>query len=395
VQKRLEEGGSTVLLTPTVISPSAREVVRKFIQSNPNTEWIQYDEVSASGIREAHLDLFGAAVIPGYHFNRAEYILSFDADFLGTWLSPVEFTRGYAETRELSKENPHMSKHIQVESGLSMTGSNADERYPVTPGESMLMLGSIYNKLVAGTASPGVSAPQCESDVSRFVEDLQKHKGKSIVVSGSNDPSVQKLVAGINYLLDNYGATLDLERTIELKKGNDKEFFAFQSALEKGEVDNLLMVDVNPVYSLGNSFALDKAGFTLYMGTSLNETAEASQVICPDHHYLEAWGDAEAVKGSYSLQQPCIHPIFSTRSWQDSLLVWAGQHRSYHDFLQYWWETEMAPPGEKENTQWWEKTLQSGLWHDEKVPQAVAAGYSAPNVEIQAPQVPIPCEMVT
>lgn len=386
VSSRLAEGGSTVILTPTVISPSTAEVVRKFIQSNPNTEWIQYDEVSASGIREAHKDIFGTAVIPGYHFNQAEYILAFDADFLGTWLAPVEFARDYAATREVSKENPNMSKHVHVESGLSMTGSNADERFPVTPGESMLMLAAIYNKLASGAGFPAVLAPQCETDISHFVDDLLQHKEKSIVVSGSNDPAVQKLVVGINFMLDNYGTTLDMERTIEVKRGDDRQFSSFLQSLEKGDVDNLLMMDVNPVYSLGGFEALDKAGFTLYMGTTLNETAEACQMICPTNHYLEAWGDAEPVKGSYSLQQPCIHPIFSTRSWQDSMLIWAGQHRSYRDLLQFWWETKIAPSDEKENPQWWALTLQAGIWHNENAPQSKSTAYSAPRIELNPPK---------
>jgi anaerobic selenocysteine-containing dehydrogenase len=88
------------------------------------------------------------------------------------------------------------------------------------------------------------------------------------------------------------------------------------------------MVDVNPAYSLpGGLEAIHQAGFTAYLGTALNETAEACQVLCPTHHYLESWGDAEPVSGSYSLQQPCIHPLFNTRAYQDSLLAWAGVDR--------------------------------------------------------------------
>ncbi len=62
-------GGKTVILTPTMISPSSAQVFRDFFQAYPNSEWIQYDEVSASGIREAHMEIFGAAVLPGYHFD--------------------------------------------------------------------------------------------------------------------------------------------------------------------------------------------------------------------------------------------------------------------------------------------------------------------------------------
>ncbi len=387
VVSRLAEGGRTVMLTPTVISPSSSEVIRKFLQAHPDSEWIQYDEVSASAIREAHMEIFGAAVIPGLHFERANYILSFDADFLGTWLTPVEFARDYAATREVSKENPHMSKHVQVESALSMTGSNADERIPVTPRESMLMLAAIYNRLAAATDRPNILAPPSVTQVDGLVNDLLEHKGKSVVVSGSNDPAVQKMVAGINYMLENYGTTLDLERNIQVKRGDDRKFLAFLNELENGGVDNLFMMDVNPVYSLGGFDALRKAGFTLYMGSSHNETAEASKVICPIPHYLEAWGDAEPVNGSYSLQQPCIHPIFSTRAFQDSLLIWAGEQGSYHDLLEYWWKNNIAPIEDRGKDQWWVETLQAGFYHDQRDPHPASTSYAAPGVEINPPQI--------
>ena len=386
VGNRLAEGGRTVILTPTMISPSSAEVFRIFFEAHPNSEWIQYDEVSASGIREAHMEIFGAAVIPGIHFQKAAFILSFDADFLGTWLTPVEFARDYAATREVSTAHPHMSKHVQVESGLSMTGSNADERIPVTPGESILMLAAIYNKLAASTSQPNVKAPPSVTDVDDLVSTLLEHMGESIVVSGSNDPDVQKMVAGINYMLGNYGTTLDLQRCIRVKGGDDRKFSAFLRDLENGGIDNLLMMDVNPVYSLASPNALAKAGFTLYMGSALNETAEASGLVCPIPHYLESWGDAEPIKGSYSLQQPCIHPIFSTRSFQDSLLVWAGEERSYQDLLEYWWKNNIAPLEERGSEQWWVKTLQAGYYQELQDPFPASESYQAPAVDINPPQ---------
>ena len=201
VTSRLKDEGNTVLLTPTIISPSTREVLRVFLANQPNTKWIQYDEVSMSGIRKAHMELFGVAIIPGYHFDRADYILSFDADFLGTWIAPVEFARDYASTRELNPDHPHMSKHVQVESGLSMTGSNADVRIPVTPRDSVLMLGAIYNRVAEATGNPLISTPPTVISVDDIVNGLLEHGEKSLVLSGSNDPEIQKLVAGINQML--------------------------------------------------------------------------------------------------------------------------------------------------------------------------------------------------
>lgn len=362
VSERLKHGGRTILLTPTIISPTTKVVIGNFLHAYPNAEWVQYDEVSASAIRQAHRTVFGTAVIPGYHFQKAQYILAFDADFLGTWIAPVEFARGYAETRTVSTAHPHMSKHVQVESALSMTGSSADERIPVTPGESELILAAIYNKLAEATGQMGVSAPPSVTNVEKLVADLLHHRGASIVVSGSNNPDLQKMVAGINHMLDNYGNTLDLERTIQLKGGDDLQFMDFMEELESGQVDNLLMVDVNPLYSVGGLDTLNRAGFTVYMGSALNESAEASSILCPNHHYLESWGDAEPVKGSFSLQQPCIHPIFNTRAYQDSLIRWSGEEETYEELLQSWWENNLAPGESDGDTTWWVKTLQQGTF---------------------------------
>ncbi len=383
---RLAEQGNTVLLTPTIISPSTREALRKFLVDLPGARWIQYDEVSASGIREAHMDLFGASIIPGFHFDRADYILSFDADFLGTWIAPVEFARDYASTRELSTAHPHMSKHVQVESALSMTGSNADERIPVTPRESVLMLGAIYNSIAEATGQPPIFTPPSVIEVDDLVADLLAHQDKSLVLSGSNDPDIQKLVAGINLMLGNYASTLDLKQTIQLKQGNDREFEDFVSSLNQGEVDNLIMVNVNPIYSLGGFEAMKKAGFTAYLGSSLNETASACQLICPDHHYLETWGDAEPVKGSFSLQQPCIHPLFNSRAWQDSLLRWAGETRSYEDLVKYMWETYIAPQEAQGDKQWWVNTLQAGYFVSALELTPASTSYTPPELTLDPPE---------
>jgi len=382
MKKRLEEGGRTVLLTPTVISPTTREVIRMFRETYPIAEWIQYDEVSASGIRDAHREVFGKAVIPAYHFDKADYILSFDADFLGTWLAPVEFARDYSKTREVHAGHSHMSKHVQVESGLSMTGSNADQRIPATPAVWVRMVGAIYNKVAAATGHEGVAVTPEVTDVDALVSALLDHQGNSLVISGSNDPDVQMMVAGLNYMLGNYGTTLDLERTLQLKQGNDAAFSKFYRELENGAVDNLLMFDVNPAYSMpGGSEAIKKAGFSAYLGTTRNESAEACEVLCPTHHYLESWGDAEAVSGSFSLQQPCIHPLFNSRAFQDSLLTWAGIDRLYQDLLMDWWVDNMKPADTSRDESWWVKTLQTGFF-EQPASGPVSLDFTPPQVKV-------------
>ena len=125
-------GGSVVLLTSTIVSPSTKEIIAKF----PNLKHVQYDAVSYSGMILANEASGFGKRIPSYNFSAAKVIVSLGADFLGTWLSPVEFAKGYSKGRKIDEKNPSMSKHYHFEGHLSMTGSNADERFTHRPSET-------------------------------------------------------------------------------------------------------------------------------------------------------------------------------------------------------------------------------------------------------------------
>src|SRR5690606_18492745 len=114
----------------TVNSPSALQVIEDFKAAYPNFKHVQYDAVSYTGMLLANEQSFGKKAIPAYRFENAKkVVVSLGADFLSSWLSPVEFQHGYALNRKIDEKNPQMSKHYQFESFLSMTGANADERF--------------------------------------------------------------------------------------------------------------------------------------------------------------------------------------------------------------------------------------------------------------------------
>jgi len=360
--------GRKVLLTSTIISPTTKKIISDLQSTYPELEWIVYDEVSSAAIRDAHQEVFGKNMIPGYHFDKADLILSFDADFLGTWLSPVEFAAGYAKKREVTKEQPQMSKHIQFESGYSITGANADDRHPVTPAKSKAILAKIYNGVASRQGIAGLSAPECDVDVEGIVTDLLRNQAASIVISGSNDPEMQLMVAGLNAMLGNYGATLDMNRTMNIRQGSDKDFTALKSSLKNNDVSLLIMHNVNPVFSDpdGDDFgyAINEAALSVYIGHSFSETAKNSQYVAPDHHYLEAWGDAAPVKGTFCLQQPTINPLYNTRSFQDSLLKWNGADVTFYDAIRAYWEENIFPlsGAAMSFTDWWNAQLQQGAF---------------------------------
>src|SRR5260370_14826060 len=127
------EGRRIALLSRTLTRPSTAAIVAEYAENFPTFRHVVHDAVSFHAIRAANGKAFGRPVIPHYSFDRARVIVALEADFLGTWLSPVEFARQYAAAR---KPEGTPSLHIQFESGLSVTGSNADVRVPVAPSQA-------------------------------------------------------------------------------------------------------------------------------------------------------------------------------------------------------------------------------------------------------------------
>jgi len=175
-------GQKIVLLTSTIISPSTQQLINDFIEKFPSTEWITYDAISASAMLEANEMNFGVKAIPSYHFDKAKLIVGFNADFLGNWLMPVSFTKQYAKGRKLLDGQTNMSRHIQYESYMSLTGSNADIRVQIKPLDEAVVLLNLYNEIAKqlGAETHNVSASPV--DVVTLAHELLAHKGESLLV---------------------------------------------------------------------------------------------------------------------------------------------------------------------------------------------------------------------
>lgn len=371
IRIKLEEiaasGGRMALVTPTLLSPSTRALIDEFKAAYPGLEVVAWDAVSYAGIRNAHEQLFGQAVIPDYRFDKAELIVSFSCDFLGTWLSPVEFAGRYSERRRVSQEKPEMSRHLQFEGMLSLTGANADERIPVKPSEELKILMALYNKLASlAGQSPGGDV-STSYDVDALAAQLMEYRGKALVVSGSPQTEVQLLVAAINHLTGAYGNTIGTGTSFLTGMSDEEAFEALLNEMKEGKLGAVMFYQANPVYhhpdTEGIIKAINNTGLSISFASTKDETAEACQYILPDHHYLESWGDAEFKAGHYSLMQPLIHPLFETRQFQDSLLTWLGRDVDFHQYLKGWWQTYLLPRQNQHTDPeaFWVKTLQAGI----------------------------------
>lgn len=360
-------GGQAVLLTSTIVSPSTKDIISKF----PGLRHVQYDAVSFSGMLLANEASGFGRKIPTYNFGAAKVIVSLGADFLGTWLSPVEFAKGYAQGRKITDEkNPVMSKHYQFESYLSMTGSNADERFTHRPSQTAAVALDLLNAINGTEGVVTIADKKLEEGIKKVAADLNAHKGEALVVCGSNDKNVQIIVNAINNAIGAYGKTIDWSKPVNYRQGIDEEFEKLVADMEAGTVGTVMIHGANPAYTYYNAekfkSALGKVKVRVSFNPKMDETTELCEYVIPDHHYLESWGDAEICNGCISFMQPTIYPLFKTRPFQTSLLKWSGNNKDYETFFKEYWTGKL---GSEEN---FNKALQDGIKED--APPAASAG---------------------
>ena len=331
IKGELAKGG-VAIVTSTILSPTTKSVIADFIKKYPGSKHVTYDAQSYSGMLSANEASFGKYALPSYDFSKANVIVSFGADFLGTWISPVEFTKQYVQGRKLVGDKYEMSKHFQVESHLSLTGANADDRLVIHPSEEGLAVADLYNALNGGA---------CKMPAMKKVADaLMAAKGSSLVVSGSNDMNIQMVVNAINTMLGNYGSTLDIHHHANYAQGNDAEVAALIEDLNAGKYGTVMIAGCNPAYDYPTqkfADAIKKTACRISFNASMDETTKLCNYHTPDNHYLESWNDAEPKSGLYSITQPVIAPLFKTRQFQDSLLKWIDCPSDYYSYLQENW----------------------------------------------------------
>ena len=371
----MDPGQRVVLLTGTITSPSTRAVIAAWARRHPRFQHLAYDPISGSGLRHATDRIWGRAVVPHYRFERARVIVALEADFLGTWLSPVEFARAYAHGRRRWQTDPMPALHVQVESGFSVTGSNADQRLAVAPSElgdvAIALLACVARRAGAAWASalphvPDAAAIVPEARVDAIAESLWQARGSSLVVSGSNDRDLQVVVAALNVLLGNIGHTVEVTRASLQRQGDDGALAALIPAMRGGEVGAVIIHGANPGYDHPDAgeflAALAQVPLSVSLGDRVDETGGRVHAVCPDHHFLESWGDAEPVEGHLSLAQPVLAPLFSTRAAPESLLRWLGFDISHHDWVRDHWRQAIFAPlgGNRSFEAFWDETLQRG-----------------------------------
>ncbi len=349
--------GSVKVITNTILSPTAKKALGEFLAKYPGSSVVTYDAVSSSAQLQANEACYGKKSLPNYMFDKAEMIVSFGADFLGTWISPVEYARQYATNRRIDEvSKAKMSRHIQVESGMTLTGSNADHRILVRPSEMGAAIAALHNAVASKTGGATVSLPKVNDKaaaaLAKVAAQLVANKGKSLVVCGTNNVGEQTLVNAINNMLDSWGNTMTFANASKQRQGIDAEIQGLIREMGAGSVGSVIVWGANPAFDLPNSDAFAEAFAKVKTKISFNGTPDETTALCdyiaPSNHWLESWGDAEAKEGHFSLMQPTIAPIFKTRQAEETLLLWSGSQnfnpaseQPYYEYLNANWQADM------------------------------------------------------
>lgn len=372
----------TVIVSYSNFSPSTRRTVDALNKAYNNVEWIQYDPLSMSGTLDAYQIATGKRELPLFDFSKAKTIVSFGADFLGNWPNHVMVKRQFADTRKLEDHKKDMTRLYTFESNLSLTGSNADYRIPIKPSQQIAYIANLYNLLAQKAGVNLIKAPKIENAkiLEKVANDLWNSRQQSLVLAEVNDKDVQQLIILINDMLGVYGTTIDLNRSVHTRRGNDQALVSFVNQLKLGEIGAVIFYNCNPIYDhpMGEQIrtALKKVKTTIATNDREDETASNVRYLTPDSHYLESWNDFEPITGHLSLCQPTISTIFNTRQAQESFLKWANTEDSYYDFIRTGWEALSDGIFDV----FWNQCLHNGVFEKEVQPQNQTLSIDMPSV---------------
>ncbi|GGH44599.1 quinol:cytochrome C oxidoreductase [Mangrovimonas yunxiaonensis] len=378
-----DSGKQVVLLTQTFASPSTSKLISEFKNTYGNVRHVVYDAVSESAALDAFQAKYGTRALADYDFSKASVIVSVGADFLGDWQGGG-FDSDYAKGRVPT--NGKMSRHIQFESNMSLSGANADKRVPLTPSQQKVALAKLYSLVVGGSAN-GELPEAVEKAVQNAASQLKNAGSKGVLVTGIQDVNAQTLALAINEALNS--EAFNTTSPLLIRQGSDKAVNQLISDMNSGKVGALIMSGVNPMYTLANADAfaegLAKTDLSIAFSLKEDETSSLAQYIAAAPHYLESWGDVQFKTGHFALMQPTIRPLFDTRQFQEALLKWTENTATLNDYIKdVWTNTVLAgtsfsqalhdgvfvsggAQAVTEETEGQDRTLVGGIIHDAAV----------------------------
>ncbi|WP_243369946.1 4Fe-4S dicluster domain-containing protein [Geotalea sp. SG265] len=403
---RLKAGGRVALMS-SLQTGALAEVMKRFAAAFGSERLLFYEAFSYEPLKEAHGRLFGLPLIPRYRLQECQVIVSFAADFLESWISPVSHASQFGEMHAY-RNNRDMNRMVYIGPRLSMTAANADLYLQVPPGaERLVALKMLQIILENGWGRNGlplratikallVDAPHLPGvDENKLVELCRNFcaAGSSVALTapvGSSGPLATETaiaVALLNYVAGRINQTVDFSRRHALSDvAGENQVRRFLASL--GPDDILFIHDTNPLFTRGDAaLPVSRAGMIVYLGTLENETAAAADWVLPVDYPLETWGDYDPEQGVHGIMQPTMARLYDTRPVGDIFLTLAqkagrplarrqGQApvTAFRDWLtQRWHELHGSYAQAATFDEFWKNALRrGGVWSTKETPPHVA-----------------------
>jgi MoCo/4Fe-4S cofactor protein with predicted Tat translocation signal len=379
-------------------SPTRDRLRAELEAKYPGMIWCEYEPLGPQETEKATTACFGEGIRLIPKFERADVILALDSEFLNASDNGPGFAHGFFPRRNPDQKGAPMNRLYVVENHYTGTGGLADHRYRCKAsliGEFTRQLGgkiaaSVGDGALASLieASPKSEASFDEAWLTECANDLSANLSRSIVMVGEQQPAwVQGLAFGINQALRNNGTT------ILGIKGNDKPSASISdlaAGIQSGAVKTLFIFGGNPAYNapadLDFPTLLKKVPTSVHLGLFEDETAKLCRWHVPAAHYLEAWSDVYAYRGTYSVVQPMILPLWNGVSELEIIGQLAGRSKPQGPELVR--ETfQQQFQGDEER---WTSVLRVGFAPGSEWPDAPLAFNSAQAGKLSSEEKPIP-----
>ena len=359
------------ILADRTTSPTLLGLKAALLKKYPSAQWVEYDAVDAGhGLAAAEM-VFGQRLQAQVHYDKADVIVALDDDFLNLDASSTLPLKQYSRKRKVTNPGDPMNRLYAVESQFSVTGAMADHRLRLRSGEVAQLASDLAVELGASPALKVLkSGDATQKWIAAVARDLKAHAGKCVVTAGVRQPAAVHAIAYlINQSLGNIGETLTFTKPVYEAS---TPFTAFADDLAKGRVTTLLILGGNPAFTapadLNLVEGIRKVGNSYYLGLEADETAALCKWHLPMAHELETWGDARALDGTASIQQPMVRPIWGGRSAIEIVAQFASDdHKAKkgYELVRAQWKDQLDEKA-------WRKALHDGVVAGSAYPEVKA-----------------------
>jgi molybdopterin-containing oxidoreductase family iron-sulfur binding subunit len=394
--QKVTRGAGLRFLTETITSPSIAEQIDVIQRAYPQSKWHRWDAVNRDGARAGARQAAGHPADPIYDVDKADVIVTLDADFLVSGPAAIRYSRDFSTRRRagVDGESPSlgagpaaMNRLYAIESTPTLTGAKADHRLPLRASEIDASARALSGQTVASFSNPAA-----QTFLAAVAKDLQAHRGRSIVIAGDYQPaSVHALAHALNESLGNIGTTVTYAPAVDINPVVDQaaSLKELVQAMDADQVDVLVIFGGNPVFTAPSDLrfadSLAKVPLAISHGLYADETSRRCHWNLPEAHPFESWSDARAYDGTVTVIQPLIAPLYEGRTLQEVLACFidAQTGTSAHDLVKDFWTrayagviggltiTDSAGARFKSADAMWKHVL-----HDGFVPGTAATGQS-------------------